>query len=146
MACLSRNRIPAANSSRFKPDLPLKKAIRITCHYGVHPSRRRAGCGASFATVQRTGPLDGDMFKGTAGALSRSLAASALDAGVGYPLQADRKQRRKCVEVEAGTAACSGRLDIKKPRPARPEIDRIWIEEADRRGAAYRAGKVTHKD
>ena len=27
-----------------------------------------------------------------------------------------------------------------------PEIDRIWIEEADRRGAAYRAGKVTHKD
>ena len=27
-----------------------------------------------------------------------------------------------------------------------PEIDRIWIEEADRRGTAYRAGKVTHKD
>ena len=27
-----------------------------------------------------------------------------------------------------------------------PEIDRICIEEADNRRAAYRAGKVTHKD
>lgn len=34
------------------------------------------------------GPLDGEEPSATAGGLIRSLAASALDAGVGYPLQA----------------------------------------------------------
>ena len=34
------------------------------------------------------GPLDGDEPSATASGLIRSLAASALDAAVGYPLQA----------------------------------------------------------
>ena len=34
------------------------------------------------------GPLDGEEPQATAGGLIRSLAASALDAGIGYPLQA----------------------------------------------------------
>lgn len=130
MACLFRNRIPAANSSKFKPDFPFKKAIRISCLHGVHPSDRRAVCGVSFATVQRPGTLDGDWFKGTACALSRPQAASALDADVAYPSQAGGQL------LAAGLIRVTDTETFHAANPARP-ISNLILEGERCSGYTY---------